>query len=1022
MYGANHPMIAHLEKLRMVRKNGWHPDILAEQIEGFESGDDMVRQIAVAPTPEDAVNDLADRRMLEKHGDLATPEAIRDAADEAVHNEARARAVSAELNALAEISGTQKIPREAAQEFARGMIGRLQVRNIKPHQYAAAAARAGRAAQEAMKAGDTQKVFVEKRNQLIQTYAAQFAGEAVAEAKKTRDQFQKVVTGKDEAVGKSRDMDLVNVARAVLASYGFAGKAERAVSYVAKIADYDSDLRDVVSDVLQRAQDSGKPFEQLTMDEMRALRDEIDSLWLMAKRHRQMEVDGDLMDREDAARLLRERMEVVGIPDTAPGDDSAPTTSERAMMVVGSVAAALKRVESWALRMDGGERTIGSFMRYVFLPVKEAADRYRTDKAIYLRKLRDALAPVRDSFKRGMIAAPELGYTFGKDSGGVALNELFHAVLHTGNESNQRKLLLGRGWAQEREDGSIDTGRWDAFVARMINEGRLTQAHFDAAQAVWDLLEETKPLAQKAHRDAFGRYFDEVSANEFTVRFQDGETKTYRGGYVPANADSRTVQDKALRELIDAGKESMLQLLPQPAKGFTKSRVEYNRPLMLDVRSIGQHIDKVLLFSHMEMPVRDVSRLLRMPNVAGALGKIDQAAVTGMLLPWLNRSASQRVTSPTPGLSSLDRLASTLRSRVGMAVMFGNLSNAVQQVAGFPLAFLKAGPVNTLGAAAQYFKNPKELTNAVKEASEFMRARMENEATAMHGEVIEILTNPTVYESVQQFTQRHAYFMQAAVDSIMGPIIWQAAYDQAAQAGNEHADAARLADSAIRTTQGSTLAEDVSRAETGSPFVRIFTQFYGYFNMEANLLASEYQRRSEAQGKFKAGMVVLSAFVAAAVIAEGIALAFKGGPEDKDKDGEYLDDWLMSLFGGVVKNGTATVPFAGPVAQFAINRNTGGSGPQADRLSLSPVVSFTESAIGAPASVYGALVDDKSSQRAIRDSATAISIATGLPAFFLARPVGYAAGVADGRIVPTSAADQIRGVVTGTASPESKAR
>ena len=62
--------------------------------------------------------------------------------------------------------------------------------------------------------------------------------------------------------------------------------------------------------------------------------------------------------------------------------------------------------------------------------------------------------------------------------------EMLHAPLHTGNESNKRKLLLGRKWATENADGTLDTRRWDAFVQRMVNEGILQPVHFDFAQGV----------------------------------------------------------------------------------------------------------------------------------------------------------------------------------------------------------------------------------------------------------------------------------------------------------------------------------------------------------------------------------------------------------------------------------------------------------------------------------------------------------------------------------------------------------
>jgi GNAT superfamily N-acetyltransferase len=1020
MYGKDHPILAHMESLRVLRKTGYHPDVVAEYF-GYESGDAMVRELAVTQDPEVEIEALADQRMLEKHSDLATPEAIQQAADEAVHNEARARAVSAELNALATVSKTRKVPREAAQEFARGMIARLQIDQIKPLRYAAAAARAGKAAQDAIKKGDTARAFVEKRNQLVQTYAAQYANEALAEARQTREQFQKIVTGKDDTVGKTRDLDLVNVARAVLSFYGFTGKAGQAVTYLNKIAEYDPTLYQATQDIVQGAEASAKPFAQLALEEMRGLRAEIESLWHLAKRHRQMEVDGDLLDRQDVAQALRDRLEQIGVPDTMPGDTSAITPKERALKHLQDAAATLRRAESWADRMDGAER-MGAFRRYIFTPIKEAADTYRKERAKSLRALRDALAPVRDTFQRELIAAPELGYTFGKESG-AAMNELLHALLHTGNESNKRKLLLGRGWAQEFPDGTVDTSRWDAFVSRMTQEGKITRAHFDTAQRVWDLLESMKPAAQRAHRDAFGKYFDEVAADAFTVRFSDGSTANYRGGYIPATPDSRIVKDNELRKLVEEGKDSMAYAFPGTAKGFTKSRVEYNRPLMLDVRTLGQHIDKVLLFSHMEMPVRDAARLIGMPQVSHALNRVDPAAISGVLTPWLNRSARQQVTTPVPGAQGLMRVLSELRSRTGMALMFANMSNTVQQLAGFSIAVVKVPPGQLLRATADFIAHPVDLARNVAEASDYMAHRMDNQAEAMMGEVHEMLVNPTAYQSAQEWSKRNAYFLQSAMDNVMGPIIWTGAYRDAVAAGMDDRDAVRLADAAIRQTQGSTLPEDVSRIETGPAYARLFTQFVGYFNMQGNLLATELAKAKDTGGKagaMRAASVVFMGFLASAWIAEFVAQAFRGGPGDDDKDGEYLDDWLRAVFlSGPIKNATALIPFAGSAIQTTLNTFNGN--PVDDRMSISPVVSMVESAAMAGRSVYQA-TEDGNSQRAVRQMATALTLATGLPLYTLSRPVGYAAGVEQGKIDPTSAADALRGMLTGAASPTSKVR
>jgi hypothetical protein len=477
--------------------------------------------------------------------------------------------------------------------------------------------------------------------------------------------------------------------------------------------------------------------------------------------------------------------------------------------------------------------------------------------------------------KRGAISAPELGYTFGKDSGGVALNELLHALLHTGNESNKRKLLLGRGWAVENQDGSVDTRRWDTFVARMIREGALTRDHFDFAQQVWDLLEETKPLAQKTHRDAYGKYFDEVTADSFTVNFADGTTGTYRGGYVPAQVDGRIVKDNELKKLVEEGNDGMAYAFPGANKGFTKSRVEYNRPLVLDLRTLPQHIDRVLLFSHMEMPVRDAAKLLGQLDVSAALNKQEPAAISSMLMPWLNRSARQQVTTPVPGAGWMMRMINTLRNRTGMAAMFGNISNAAQQITGFSLAAVKVRPGLLLSATADYLRAPRRVAEEVADMSLYMRNRMSDEVSAMMGEVDQILLDPSLYERAQDWTKRHTYFMQSAVDNVMGPIIWRAAFAQAQEEGHSTDDARRLADSAVRQTQGSNLPEDVSRIETGPAYARIFMQFAGYFNMQANLLGTELGKVTQEMGLRKGlgrGLfIMLAGFAAPAIVAEAIA-------------------------------------------------------------------------------------------------------------------------------------------------------
>lgn len=1006
---------------------------------GYESVAAMNAAIEAFGKRADVINERTEQRMLNEYGDLVDERAIQEAANEAVHNEARARSLASELRSQQEMINqrrdtgrtnargariTVSALLEAGRQFGANVVARTPIGKLRgvAWRHTSAERRAGTRWRDATMKGETAEAVQAQRDRFLNNAAAKAAVEAQAEVRKFLEFFKRVNRGNNEkVVERGRNPDIVNAARAILSAYGMQSAASKnAAAYLELVKKNDPEVYATIEPIVQQALVNSKPMDELTFDEIVGLHESIQSLWFLSKRSRQMEVDGKLVDIDDSAQELFARMQAIGIPDRIAGEGMAVTKEEERGLFLKQGIAFLRRVEQWAEGMDG--RYGGPFLRLVFQPIKDAADRYRKDRLEYRKKFQalvDNLAPiVGDS----VIQAPELLYTFGTpgSTAGTAMNEILHAIAHTGNESNKRKLLLGRGWAIEREDGTLDTSRWDSFIQRLVNEGKLVEAHFDFVQGVWDLLEETKTLAQKAHRDAFGRYFNEITANEFVDPF--GVTR--RGGYIPAQVDARLVKDNALRRLAEEENQSMAFAFPQPAKGFTMSRVEYNRELMLDLRSLSQHIDKVLLFSHMTVPARDVRKLLMRSTVSQPLSRIQPAALESMLQPWLQRSAQQIVETPIVGTGRWARIPGIVRSRAGMALMFGNISNAIQQITGLSTAAVRVKPSFLMRSLSQYVSNPWKFSRAVWDTSPYMNDRALNEVAVLNEQMKAILIQPSTYERMQDWSMRHAYFLQTALDNVLSPIIWTGAYNQALADGMSDKDAVRFADGTVRQTQGSTLPEDVSRIETGPAYARAFTQFVGYFNMMANTNATAFkQLMGEVglkKGAGKALYIVMMGLMVPIWVAEAIALAMRGGPEDDDDDG-YLDDWLAQVFGmGTVKGLLAQIPIAGQFGVAATNRFN--NNPLDDRVSLSPAISLLESAVGAPQSVYEAIVEDGSSQKAIRDVATLVSVATGVPLYGVSRPIGYMAGVIEGRIEPQGLIDVMRGLVTGTASPESKAQ
>jgi len=189
--------------------------------------------------------------------------------------------------------------------------------------------------------------------------------------------------------------------------------------------------------------------------------------------------------------------------------------------------------------------------------------------------------------------------------------------------------------------------------------------------------------------------------------------------------------------------------------------------------------------------------------------------------------------------------------------------------------------------------------------------------------------------------------------------------------------------------------------------------FYSYFNMQANLLGTEFQKVAQGMGLKKgagrAFYLYFVGFLIPAVMAEAIVVGMGGFDPDDDED--YLNETLSTLFVSQIRTALAMVPGVGPVALAGIN--SFNRRWYDDRISTSPVVSILESAVSAPHSVYKAITEEGHSKRAVRDVLTVLGLATGLPVASLNRPAGYLVSVYDGVAQPENALDVVRGFFSG---------
>jgi hypothetical protein len=1031
-------------KYGMVSKKGMPVQTIAEMF-GYEDPINMINALVDLEPIKNVIKERTDQRMVDEFSNLTDPRQQELEVQEALHNEARARFIATELRFLATVMQPQRLQVAAAKQVAKDILAKKTLREVRPTLFARQEAKATKAADKAMREGDNQATIQAKKAQLLNNQLAKEAVEVHKRYDKATDNFKKLFKKSDKDMKDTRNVDLVNVAKTILASYGFGPAVESPNVYIENLKNNNEDLYLELEPIIREQSNLRnttnifkevneitklKDIKDLAVEDFDSLDEVIQSLWYQSRRERQIEIEGKKLELDAIIPELVEPMKKMPKANIK-GMTEAVTRLEKLGSMIEDQKARMRRVEPWADEFDGATKQMsgavlqregleaGPFTKYIWRPIKNSLTEYRTAQIKYTKRYAEMLQDV--DFGETVIVANEFDnpYSFGKQHSGRGKVELLGAMLHTGNKSNLRKLLLGRGWGQLREDGSLDTRQWDTFVKRMIDSNILTKKDFDFLQAVWDLNEEMLPLMQKTHRNVFGYYFKVVEASPTINKYG-----TYRGGYVPAKVDIDIVKDAQRNAALEDLKTDFRLSLPAVQKGFTMTRVEYNRPLSLHLNAMVKHIDDALRFAYVQPAVTDVLKIIKNKEFAAALTAVKPSAIDYMLLPWLNNAARQ--TTMLSGQNRLmDNFFRELRRRVGNSIMFANFQNAVQQFTGNFPSLIKVEGKYMRSGLKQYYMNPAKTQEIIAELSPFMDQRQNNQMFDIQDTLNDLIINPDKFEKINAWTNKHAYFIQQAFQNQVDSVVWIGSYNQflankpmSMSDAVAQQEAIAQADANVRMTQDSLQPEDRAAFQTDTPLVQSLLQFTSYFNMMANLNATNYKKmvndmgyKITGKGSERLIYTFMFGLYMPAVVSGVIVNFFGGNLNDADEDG-YLDEIFELLFFEPLRFGLAFIPGGNilPVPFNVLNDK-----PYDDRISTSPSISTLESSTTGTVRALQAIVDpDKDvTGKNVKDVFTLLSLISNYPLTILGRPLGYLQDVGTGRVEPEGPIDFIRGVVTG---------
>ena len=1013
-YGRDSAIYQNISKgaYGFARRGGENPDVVAEMF-GYESGDALIRDLLNSPSPKQKIDELTDARMAVQYSEFYDQQSIVEAVEAALHNDVRARFLSAEMAALNGMLGRKSALNEAAKTVAQDIVQRQKIKDIRPHVRAQDDARLGRMANDAFRKGNTVEAARHKRNQLVQFYATKYSYDAKDQIQKHLDLVKKVF-GNNEKLSKNRDFDFVTAARGILGKYDLGRESTNYEHQLELIRKYDPTTYAEIQNI--GALPENQSYRELTLEQFNAVMAAVETLWHRSRENKVWHTTNEAFEREQVREELIQqsggKKSVEKIQQTLLGRDKTAELKARFM----ELGASAKRVDQVITWLDGGPT--GKFRKYLINPMQDALAKYRIEKAKMLKDVVDIFEGF-GKLDNSKIAAPELNnFTF------VGKQSLLHAILHTGNMSNKERLVLGYGWGARLEDGSVDFSAWDQFFNRMITENVITKVDMDNIQKLWNLFDKYKEQAQVTHKKINGRYFDELPRTPVSTPF--GE---YEGGYVPAAYDrirsneQDHIQDKNLAE-------NNLQALDIATTGanFTKSRADrYHDQLELDMSRLPSHLDKELRYIHLELQIRQVGRLLLNKDFRNEIERVIPFGVKQVFNPWLKAIANQTV-DESSGVHLLDNIFRVLRRNTGIAIMAGNLKNAIEQFTGFTQVSVAVPPKQLLKAQAHYFTSVatrEDMANNIMEMSDFMKTRFDRAADEYRYAVDEIVFQKGAIQTVKDFTMKHAYVLQTTIQRPMEMISWQAAFNHYTEQGYTQYDAVHAADAVIRQYMTDMSPEGISNLERGTPAKRMFLMFYNWFNMIWNTTSSEAKLALEAsngswvQASPRLAYIALMMISIPSILSELLSVIFAGGLQDGDDDGDKWDDLSAKLALSQLKMLSAFVPYAGNVVNAAIS-NTDDSVVN-DRYTASPVFSMGESGLSLIQHAKRALDEDKevNQGKAAKDMLNTATLATGIPFAVLGKPIGYWLAIAQGKKEgPDSIYDATRGTITGKHAPE----
>jgi hypothetical protein len=821
------------------RSGGTHPD-LAASIFGFTSGDELLHALETAGRPEDLIETLVEQRMRSQYGDMLLDGSISEEAMKAVHSDKRALLMRKRLEWLA----SEKLPAmkarlrgifrglppdQAVREQAQQTISRKRVRDIQPITYQRAEAKAARKALDAYLKGDFETAYQEQMRELL-NHELYRAAVAAQEETDSIVEYMKRFSKKSvrEAIGKAGH-DYLEQIDTILDRFDFRKSVSlKSLDKRKSLIDFVEEQRAIGLEplippkVLNEAVRSH--YKETSFEELREIRDSVKSIEKIAKLKNQLLADVKKRKLDEAVSEVVASIEANSKGKRPKQLETRLPGSDLPRFLAG-FELSHRKFSSLARQFDGFKDG-GAFWETLVQPMNEAGNR----EAVMLEEAGRELHRIFSAYtKREFLHRmyrkehiPEIGASLTK------MGQLVVA-LNWGNQDNRQKLMEGRGWSEEQVQAILD---------------RLDARDWQVVQGVWDYIEGFWPQVSAMHQRVTGVAPEKVEPASFQTRFG-----IMKGGYFPLRYDDRQHARAFSNVAEEAAKRALrgATLRATTRHGHRKERVRgVKLPVRLDFGVIFEHVQEVVHdLTHYEFLV-DSHRLLGDERVQEAVFDHYGDQVFRQLKDTIEDVAAGSV----PAAKAWERAVNHLRVGSSISALAWNVVTSALQPLGLTQSMVRVGPKWVAKGIAQWLGDAARMENTVArihEKSEFMRLR----AKTQQREINEVRNQLTPRGVITGDVDNSFFYFIVKMQQVADVPTWLGAYEKAmaelpADAPMEVAElekrAVALADQAVLDAQGGGQVKDLAQIQRGHPLMKLWTNFYNFWNTTFNLTAESIGR------------------------------------------------------------------------------------------------------------------------------------------------------------------------------------